>query len=1068
MRFGQNLHNYIILEWDSFYIHYDRLKQLIKTSVVSGNEAVSACRLKESLIEAFSKLHASRIALYLSLTRRHELLLSSHLVQTEPASAATSLSLAFVPDARRYIHAAFSDIQITLERLQWFDRVNHEAVSRLFAKIRMAPNHAGVDPDALFSQWSQMQEVVDAIRVTVKKLMQETVVSFRTYEMPAAPLLGAASQTHGFGDLDSTLVEAITLDSPNVLKDYLDQNQGLQRSFHQALFKVLTFRHSWKCLNILASRFASSLDHHCLAVFFCSLQIPSRPPPDLESVCQVVCTLFTHGHGTIAQALCQGDVMGKSPLHYAMKNGFDISTAIVKTFDERNCRALLLGSMLSKDSQGLTPLHLATIEGHTSVIRHFFDILPPDFRRNKSHEVNAVAAACLCIAITLRSDRLVRKLSPWADTKYISEKGLSLFHLAARAGRHDYMWILISACRSEDLNLNIADSRGRTPLMYAGARGHFLMVEMLLKAGADPSLIDHSAWTARMYAVYRGHLEVAALFPNPTPPPARHLMHSKATLSAESSPSAALAITNSDSSKRTLVIYLGSMQLMDNRSPVLILEASDETSSSWSIPQLYHLELSVNQTNKQRQTINLPPIEDQSSKPFVFHLDADSEPQLLLRLFNDDLTDESGSSLLAAGAILLQSTKSFFGYQRESLIREQTTLLLCPDSQKTIGTVLLTYVIARPFGYLRTQIPMPSLASHESGQMTLVGHRGFGLNSVDRSQLQLGENTIGSFMAAADHGATFVEFGIHLHNNSWAKLRLTMKLDTQVSRDLNTVIYHDFSLSETGTDVPIHDLTIDQYKYASTIQAPHGSPLITPDEQTMVGESAAVRRSRSVDKKKDLGALLIRDRLKYTADFKSKAMKPNIRGDVIQEPLVTLPELFQRLPPKLGFIIEIKYPRLHEARSVGVATVALEINLFVDTVLEQIHQFADQRRPIILSSFTPEICILLSIKQKAFPVLFVSDAGKPHANDLEKRVASFQAGLHFAKRWGLAGLCLASEPLILCPELIRYVKSSGLLCASYGPQNSIPENVLVSVELHLFPQDSPAPKVLSSQCGKVG
>ncbi|KAI0187062.1 Glycerophosphodiester phosphodiesterase domain-containing protein [Xylaria flabelliformis] len=210
-------------------------------------------------------------------------------------------------------------------------------------------------------------------------------------------------------------------------------------------------------------------------------------------------------------------------------------------------------------------------------------------------------------------------------------------------------------------------------------------------------------------------------------------------------------------------------------------------------------------------------------------------------------------------------------------------------------------------------------------------------------------------MTAADHGAAFVEF------------------DTQVSRDLQTVIYHDFSLSETGTDIPIHELTIDQYKYASSIQTPHGSPLIAPDEQTIVGKSAAVRRTRSFDGQKDIGALLIRDRLKHTVNFKLNAMKPNIRGDVIQDSLVTLPELFQRLPASLGFNIEIKYPRRHEARGIGVAPIALEINLFVDTVLEQIHRYAGQR-PIIISSFTPEICILLSIKQKAYPVLFITNA----------------------------------------------------------------------------------------------
>jgi glycerophosphodiester phosphodiesterase len=32
----------------------------------------------------------------------------------------------------------------------------------------------------------------------------------------------------------------------------------------------------------------------------------------------------------------------------------------------------------------------------------------------------------------------------------------------------------------------------------------------------------------------------------------------------------------------------------------------------------------------------------------------------------------------------------------------------------------------------------------------------------------------------------------------------------QVTRDLVPVLFHDYSLSESGTDVPIHDVTLDQ------------------------------------------------------------------------------------------------------------------------------------------------------------------------------------------------------------------------------------------------------------------
>ncbi|KAJ8122752.1 hypothetical protein ONZ43_g1131 [Nemania bipapillata] len=911
MRFGQNFHNYVIPEWDGLYIDYSGLKQQIKSPLVNDSRA------KQSVVDALSRLHSSQTALYLSLIQRHDLLFSHLGIQLAPSSAlaaiptTTSLPRRLDSDIHDYIVDAATDIRIGLKKLLWFECVNDQAADRILAKLRKSCSHPDIDIDAVQSEWYQTLAIIDQLRVRAQKLELSLAKKLRSSKK-ITPLLSVAAQMDLFYDLDATLVATATHASPSALKDYLDQNQDLDPDFHRSLFKRLVLRHSWECLVMLAPRFASSLDHHCLAVLFCSLGVSLDPSPEnyvpetpenrTESISRVVCELFVNEPEKTAQILCQANAVGHTPLHYAMRVGLDISTVIRSSLDERKSHDLLGGSMLLEDKQGLTPLHLATIERHTSVVMSFFDKLPVYLRRT----------------IRLGDDTLVDCLSNWADTK------------------------------------------------YRGARGHLSMVELLLKAGANPSSTDESGWTAR-----------------------KRLMNPKAMPPTNSSNSAALAIASCDPSEHTLVIYLGSMQLTNDRPPVQLVGTSDELPLDPLSQDPYRLELSVNQTDNQSQTTSLPFLEYQRSKPLIFELDAETEPQLLIKLFGANVMEGSYSIRVGAGAISLQSTKALCGHQRESLVRERTIILLSPNSQEVVGTVLVTYIIARPFEYLQTRRPMLSPASHERGQMTLVGHRGFGQNVADRNQLQLGENTIGSFLAAADHGATFVE-----------------------------------------------------YKYASSVQTPYGNPLIAPEEQAINGTSRAIRRSRSFDGQKDVGAFLIRDRLKHTVDFKAKAMKPNTRGAVIQEPLVTLPELFQKLPPSLGFNIEIKYPRIHEANDAGVAPIALEINLFVDTILEQIHRFADQR-PIILSSFTPEICILLSIKQKAYPVLFISNAGKLPTNDFERRVASVQAGVHFAKTWGLAGLCLASEPLMLCPELIGDIKRSGLLCASYGPQNSVPENVLI-------------------------
>ena len=126
-----------------------------------------------------------------------------------------------------------------------------------------------------------------------------------------------------------------------------------------------------------------------------------------------------------------------------------------------------------------------------------------------------------------------------------------------------------------------------------------------------------------------------------------------------------------------------------------------------------------------------------------------------------------------------------------------------------------------------------------------------------------------------------------------------------------------------------------------------------------------------------------------------------------------------------------------------MAPVAIELNTFIDTALDKIYRFGNDRT-IILSSFTPEVCMLLAIKQQAYPVMFITNAGKLPMADAELRAGSLQVAVRFAKHWNLSGVVFASETLILCPRLIKYVKRSGLVCASYGLLNNIPENAKVS------------------------
>ena len=77
-------------------------------------------------------------------------------------------------------------------------------------------------------------------------------------------------------------------------------------------------------------------------------------------------------------------------------------------------------------------------------------------------------------------------------------------HAAAREGDVKVMAIALKAAR----DVNVADSEGMTPLMYASWYGHVACITQLLNAGAAINKFDHSGATALHYAAYNGQLGV--------------------------------------------------------------------------------------------------------------------------------------------------------------------------------------------------------------------------------------------------------------------------------------------------------------------------------------------------------------------------------------------------------------------------------------------------------------------------------------------------------------------------------------------------------------------------------
>ena len=76
------------------------------------------------------------------------------------------------------------------------------------------------------------------------------------------------------------------------------------------------------------------------------------------------------------------------------------------------------------------------------------------------------------------------------------EEGMSLLAWACVAGAKQKVSFLLA----QGANPNIKCNDDRTPLMYAASNDYPEIIQMLLKAGANPKIEDKSGWTAETWA----------------------------------------------------------------------------------------------------------------------------------------------------------------------------------------------------------------------------------------------------------------------------------------------------------------------------------------------------------------------------------------------------------------------------------------------------------------------------------------------------------------------------------------------------------------------------------------
>ncbi|KAH9899788.1 cyclin-dependent protein kinase inhibitor [Cubamyces lactineus] len=226
----------------------------------------------------------------------------------------------------------------------------------------------------------------------------------------------------------------------------------------------------------------------------------------------------------------------------------------------------------------------------------------------------------------------------------------------------------------------------------------------------------------------------------------------------------------------------------------------------------------------------------------------------------------------------------------------------------------------------------------------------------------------------------------------------------QVTRDLHPVIFADWKLPDDHYDLGVSDVTLAQF------------------------QSLGVRLGRS------------------TAAPEA-ASAPSAWSRWILSSMTTLQELLRLVPASYGICVEIAYAPLRVRRRQSLRH-QLDLNDVVNAVLRTVYDTSSlegqmARRPVVFTSFSPDICAALNWKQPNYPVFLASQCGElsrapPSATALnmddvhDYRLWSLDAAVEFSKMNNLLGVILDAGLLARVPSLIQGVKDFGLLVGTFG------------------------------------
>ncbi|KAH0944792.1 hypothetical protein HN011_011606 [Eciton burchellii] len=330
-----------------------------------------------------------------------------------------------------------------------------------------------------------------------------------------------------------------------------------------------------------------------------------------------------------------------------------------------------------------------------------------------------------------------------------------------------------------------------------------------------------------------------------------------------------------------------------------------------------------------------------------------------------------------------------FSYILPSTLQSSVGLLTVPitsTKHRPIGQLTIEYVVIKPIPNYPWDMSISYAKHWEQRWSGLdVGHRGLGTSFKFETKncANVRENTIASLKTASYHGADMVEF------------------DVQLSKDLIPVIYHDFYVSISMKrkkqieamdmlEIPVKDLTLEQLHLLKVYHVAEG-----------------------------------------------REKNPRFFDEDLEDhqPFPMLQTVLQELEQHVGCNIEIKWTMQLKDGTFEL-NHPFDLNIYLDIILKVAMEYGGDRK-IVFSSFNPDICAMIRLKQNKYPVVFLTQGiTLKYPTYHDPRCQTIPMAMRHALAADILGINVHTEDILRDPSQVKLVKDAGLIIFCWGDDNN--------------------------------